>query len=94
MIFLVIFRSCSLSTCTTQVSLCALICLTIFSIRLFSSLFVFCSWFHLVELWTQNNFLISSFRMPTAYFQFVSENREYGRGDPLRWPRDSIYRQT
>jgi hypothetical protein len=22
------------------------------------------------------------------------ENREYGRGDPLRWPRDTIYPQT
>jgi hypothetical protein len=21
------------------------------------------------------------------------ENREYGRGDPLRWPRDTLYRQ-
>jgi hypothetical protein len=22
------------------------------------------------------------------------ENREYGRGDPLRWPRDTFYKQT
>jgi hypothetical protein len=22
------------------------------------------------------------------------ENREYGRGDPLRWPRDTLYPQT
>jgi hypothetical protein len=23
----------------------------------------------------------------------VLENREYGRGDPLRWPRDTLYPQ-
>jgi hypothetical protein len=22
------------------------------------------------------------------------ENREYGRGDPLRWPRDTLYPQN
>jgi hypothetical protein len=24
---------------------------------------------------------------------FGLENREYGRGDPLRWPRDTLYLQ-
>jgi hypothetical protein len=31
----------------------------------------FCSWFHLVELWAQKFFSLSSFWMWIAYFQFV-----------------------
>jgi hypothetical protein len=27
------------------------------------------------------------------YFKCGLENREYGRGDPLRWPRDTLYPQ-
>jgi hypothetical protein len=26
-------------------------------------------------------------------FLFGIENREYGRGDPLHWPRDTLYPQ-
>jgi hypothetical protein len=32
----------------------------------------------------------------TTYREISSglENREYGRGNPLRWPRDTLYPQT
>jgi hypothetical protein len=41
---------------------------------------------------------LSLLKIPEELFEWKSsgsglENREYGRGDPLRWPRDTLYPQ-
>jgi hypothetical protein len=48
--------------------------------------------------WLETRDFICDVRQSSEVFFYtytrINENRDYGQGDPLRWPRDTLYPQT